>query len=499
MVRARTLTIVSLGSNRSQRKRTQMILERFYDDDLAEASYLVGSEKTKEAVVVDPTIDSGVYLEAAARRKLTIKYVLETHVHADFLSGGATLAKEAGAELCLSGEGDPKWGYDFSSISPVRKLRDGDEISLGDVSIRVLHTPGHTPEHLTFLVSDASRGGSPVGALTGDFIFVGDVGRPDLLEKAVGAGGTMESSAKSLYASIRKFLSAQPDHLQLWPGHGAGSACGKALGAMPSSTLGYEKLFNWALREQSEAAFIAEVLKDQPPPPRYFAEMKKRNRLAKIVTAGAELSELPANAIGAALRGGATVVDTRPAATFAVGHIPGTINIPFNKSFVNWAGALIDPSRELMLIAHDSSNALDVAHALSKIGLGKVSGWFGASAVEEWEKSGGSLERIDQIGVRALSETPPQGTTILDVRAPYEWSEGHIPGAIHIPLAELPSRAAELAAAGAPVAVHCKGGGRSSIAASILRANGVATVANVSEGFDGWAKAGLPVARDEAK
>lgn len=475
-----------------------MILKRFYDDNLAQASYLIACEKTKKAVVVDPTIDTGIYTDAAAEQKLTITHVLETHVHADFLSGGAALAAETGAELCLSAEGDPKWGYDFGSTKSARKLHDGDEISIGTVRIRALHTPGHTPEHLTFLLSDSSRGDSAVGALTGDFIFVGDVGRPDLLEKAVGAEGTMRESAATLYRSLRKFVTSQPDHLQIWPGHGAGSACGKSLGSMPSSTLGYEKLFNWALADRSEDDFIRQVLKDQPPPPRYFAEMKKRNRLAVSPPKPADPAELPADSLAVALRGGATVLDTRPATSYGAGHIPGTINIPFNKSFLNWSGSLIDHNQDLLVIAKDAAESRKIARELGKIGLTKIRGWTKESATGAWEKSGGKLERISQLGVRELHDDSAK-PTIVDVRAPYEWSEGHIPGAIHIPLAQLPEKAAELAAAGNPIAVHCAGGGRSSIAASILKARGVSSVANVTEGFSGWEKAGFPVEKDEPK
>ena len=473
-----------------------MILERFYDDNLAQAAYLIGCEKGRGAMVVDPTIDIGIYINAAARRKLRITHVLETHVHADFLSGGASLAKETGAELCLSGEGDAKWGYDFTSVKSARKLRDGDEISLGSVTARAIHTPGHTPEHLTFLVRDSSRGDAPVGACTGDFIFVGDVGRPDLLEKAAGAEGTMRQAAALLHSSLRKFAAAQPDHLQIWPGHGAGSACGKALGAMPSSTLGYEKLFNWAFAMSSEDAFIAEVLKDQPPPPRYFAKMKKRNRLAEPVAIGTTPAKLPHDSIGAALGGGTAVVDTRSADEFGAGHIPGTINIPWNKSFVNWAGSLIEDGRRLVLIAEDESVAEQIARDLSKIGLSDISGWVDAGAIGSWRAAGRKLETISKIGVTEAHQKSGNGTTIVDVRAPYEWSEGHIAGAVLIPLAQLPEKAAELAAAGAPVAVHCQGGSRSAIAASILRARGVASVSNMSEGFAGWAASGLPVSRD---
>jgi hydroxyacylglutathione hydrolase len=472
-----------------------MILQRFYDDNLAQASYLLGCEKSKRAVIVDPTIEVERYLTAAADRKLTITNILETHVHADYVSGGAALAAENGAELGLSAEGDPQWGYDFDSARTARKLRDGDEISLGSVSIRVLHTPGHTPEHLTFLVSDASRGSAPVGAFTGDFIFVGDVGRPDLLERAAGAEGTMRDSARTLYKSIRAFIASQPDHLQLWPGHGAGSACGKALGSMPSSTLGYEKLFNWALSDRTEEDFIREVLKDQPPVPRYFAEMKKRNRLAVPAEMPGEAAELSFDAIATGVRGGATVIDTRAADAFAAGHIPGTINIPFNKSFLNWSGSLVDGKADLLLIAGNADDAMRIVADLAKIGLTRVRGWLPSPAIAEWTKTGQKLETIRQIGVSDLHDSPDDTPIVVDVRAPYEWSEGHIPGATHIPLAELPERAAELAAAGKPIAVHCKGGGRSSIAASILRAKGVPAVSNVSGGFDGWKNAGFPVAK----
>ena len=476
-----------------------MILRRFYDDGLAQASYLIACEKSKRAVVVDPTVETAMYIAAAQTDKVTIAHVLETHVHADYLSGAATLGAETGAKLGLSGEGASQWSYDFASLPGPRALKNGDEISIGSVRLRVLHTPGHTPEHISFMVIDEARGTSPVGALSGDFLFVGDVGRPDLLEKAVGAGGTMRASAVALYKSVQDFRPL-PDHIQIWPGHGAGSACGKELGAMPSTTLGYEKLFNWAFAAKSEKDFVETVLRDQPVPPKYFAEMKRRNRLAKVLEARRAPAQLSSSTIQAALNGGATIVDTRPAAAFGEGHIAGTLNVPYRKSFLNWMGALVDYDRDLILIAESADGLSKIVNDLGKIGLDRVTGWFDSSVFDAWGKSGNKLQTTAQIGVRELHDSgQSMGVTVIDVRAPHEWSEGHIPGATHIPLAMLPQKLDELAAGGSgPVAVHCAGGGRSAIAASVLQARGIQNVLNVGEGFSAWAAAGYTTERGEA-
>ena len=279
-----------------------MIFKRFYDDNLAQASYLIASERTREAIVVDPNLDVAQYTRAAGAERVRIAHVTETHIHADFVSGAQALAAAAGATLHLSTEGGKDWGYTTDSLANAQPLRDGSEISFGELRIRAAHTPGHTPEHLTFLVIDLERGPQPAGALTGDFVFVGDVGRPDLLERAAGARGNMESSAAELYRSILKFKE-QPDHLQIWPGHGAGSACGRSLGSMPQSTVGYERLFNWAFADMSEREFVERVLEDQPVPPRYFATMKKINRRVPSLPAPAqEPKELDVGDLASALR-----------------------------------------------------------------------------------------------------------------------------------------------------------------------------------------------------
>src|SRR5689334_1419587 len=243
-----------------------MLLRRYYDDSLAQASYLAACEHNKIGIIVDPNRDVDFYIAEAAREKIEIVGVTETHIHADFVSGARELARRTGAKLYLSDSGDADWKYEF--ISEGIPLRDGSTIQVGDVRVDVLHTPGHTPEHLTFLLTDTSVADEPMGALTGDFIFVGDVGRPDLLERAAGMRGTMEKGARQLFQSLQDFKK-RPDYLQIWPGHGAGSACGKALGAMSQSTLGYERLFNWALAEDNEEKFVQHVLEGQPEPPAY--------------------------------------------------------------------------------------------------------------------------------------------------------------------------------------------------------------------------------------
>lgn len=479
-----------------------MIFQRFYDENLAQASYLIGCEKSRTAIVIDPTTQTDRYTSYADSRKLGITHVTETHVHADFVSGCADLAATTGARMLLSAEGTSEWGYDFSRIPKARKLRNGDQVTVGSVALRVLHTPGHTPEHLTFLVADSTRGESPVGALTGDFIFVGEVGRPDLLERAAGALGTTRDAAVALFKSVQAFR-VYPDHLQIWPGHGAGSACGKALGSMPFSTLGYEKLFNWAFHEDSGQKFVAEVLKDQPIPPRYFVLMKRMNRLAQRSPRAKPLSRLSANAFSAALDGNAIVVDTRPAAAFAAGHIPGTINIPFNKSFLNWMGALVDYDRDLVLIL-DEAGASDapreIQRQLQKIGLLRIAGWAGSDTLAAWQAGNGNLQLVPQLAVNDLHARSESGPVrILDVRSPHEWAEGHLPGAIHIPLALLADHAAELAAGAGPIAIHCGGGGRSAIGASLLQSHGAGQVMNVAGGYDGWVAAGYSVERDSSE
>jgi hydroxyacylglutathione hydrolase len=473
-----------------------MLFKRFYDDNLAQASYLVACEQTHEGIVVDPNIDIGQYTRAASAERIRITHVTETHIHADFVSGARALADATGAKLHLSSEGGKEWGYTSDALAHANPLRDGSEISFGTVRLHVAHTPGHTPEHLAFFVSDLDRGQEPVGALTGDFIFVGDVGRPDLLERAAGARGSMERSAAELHRSIRQFLT-QPDHLQIWPGHGAGSVCGKSLGSMPQSTLGYEKLFNWALSETSEREFVRRVLEDQPVPPRYFAAMKKINRVGAAPADQFAPRELELAGLDAALENGAAIVDTRSEVSFASGHVPGTLNIPRNKSFLNWLGALVSEDAELYLITGaDGEGALELLFSdLSKIGFSSPRGYFRSNVVDEWKSRHGELEKVRQLDAAQVKKAGGN-LQIVDVRGPDEWRRGHLPGAIHIPLASLPDRLSELDAS-SPIVFQCKGGGRSAIATSFLQSHGIANATNMIGGYESWVKHGFEVSVDD--
>jgi hydroxyacylglutathione hydrolase len=305
-----------------------MIFHRYYDDALAQASYMIGCERSAEAIVIDPNMNLDLYLRGARDENLQIVAVTETHIHADFASGSRALARATGARLYVSAEGGDGWQYSFASEPGVTTLQDGDSITIGSVRVDVLHTPGHTPEHLTFLVTDLARSEIPVGAITGDFMFIGDVGRPDLLERAAGQAGTMKAAAASLYDSISNFKKL-PDYLQIWPGHGAGSACGKAMSSTAQSTLGYERVANWAFAPMSEADFVDRVLDGQPTAPPYFGAMKVRNRdatiqptrhLPRIMTADEVASLSPAD--------GAVIVDVRDEDEWATGHIPNATLIP---------------------------------------------------------------------------------------------------------------------------------------------------------------------------
>lgn len=471
-----------------------MLFRRFYEDSLAQASYLIGCQATGEAVVVDANRDADFYLRAAAEEGVRITHVTETHIHADYLSGSRELASRVGAQLLLSAHGGEDWSYRFAQQDGVTLLEDGAVIAVGNITLEVLHTPGHTPEHISFLVTDGATTNEPLGLVSGDFLFVGGVGRPDLLEKAAGIEGTMEAAARMLFQSLQR-LDVLPDHLQVWPGHGAGSACGKALGALPMSTLGYERRVNPALAYTDEDDFVAYILDDQPEPPRYFAVMKRWNRDGPRVAG--HLPE-PGQLGGARLRGllddGGIGVDLRPREAFAAGHIKGTLNLPLNRSFTNWAGSLLPYATPLVLIGVDEDAAHEAARQLFLIGLDTVEGFCGPGVFEELG-SNAELERADSVSATEAARRVARGTLLIDVRNATEWSDAHVAEAHHLHLGRLPDALDELPGEG-PVLLLCQSGARSAIARSILLAHGREAI-NVEGGMMGWLQAGLPHVRGQ--
>lgn len=468
-----------------------MLLKYFYDDQLAHASYLVGCQASGEAIVVDPNRDVDMYLRVAEANNMRIVGAAETHIHADFVSGSRELAERVGAKLYLSDEGDENWKYQFADQYDSVLVKDGDTFGVGNVKFEVVHTPGHTPEHISFLLTDGAKTDNPVGIFTGDFVFVGDIGRPDLLEAAAGMMGTADVGARQMFTSLQRFA-ALPDYLQVWPAHGAGSACGKALGAMPSTTVGYEKTFGWAFQFEDEDEFVAALLDGQPEAPKYFAEMKKVNKVGPRV-----LNGMPNPTLQAAHRlpdlvdKGAVVVDTRPAERFAAGHVAGTLNIPLDW-LGSWAGWLLSYDQPFYLIVepHDLDDAL---HGLTYIGLDNVAGYFEPLALDVLADHGVELQAYDMATPDELSDEISQGEVLLvDVRGKGEWDEGHIPGAQHYMLGYLLDTASEIVN-GKPIVITCQTGVRAAIGASILQAKGAERVINLTGGFNAWRTAGKPI------
>ena len=450
-----------------------MILKHFFEDSLAQSAYLVGCGATKEAIVIDPTVDVQKYIEAAAAEGLRITKVAETHIHADFVSGSRALAQATGATLYVSGEGGPDWQYAFANEAGVQVLRNGDVIELGKLRFDVVHTPGHTPEHLMFVITDTPASSEPLGAFTGDFLFVGDVGRPDLLETAAGVAGTMEAGAQQLFASLQG-LKKYSDHLMVWPGHGSGSACGKSMSGVPMSSLGYERIANWALREKSEDAFVASVLSDQPDPPMYFGEMKRVNKEGLPAWSPPELAEVDTAAIKNAVSRGQLSVDVRPDAS--KGTLPGAITVPLGKSFSSWAGSVVTSDEPFFVIAADPDRAADTVRALALIGRVQAKGWVSPQSLAAYREAGGEVESIASV------TDVPAGQTIVDVRTSAEWRGGHIDGASHMPLARLPEKIGALDPS-TPVLVYCQAGVRSLVAASTLRRKGFTNVTSLEGGY----------------
>lgn len=456
-----------------------MFFERVYDKSLAQASYVIGCQAGGIAAVIDPKRDVDTYLKIAEENNFTITKIFETHIHADFLSGSRELAALTGAELYLSNMGGEDWQYEF----PHTKIIHGDHISLGNLDFEVLHTPGHTPESISFLLTDKAATSAPVMVFTGDFVFVGDVGRPDLLEQAAGIKGSQEIGAAQLFESLKQFQKIQ-DFIQIWPGHGAGSACGKALGAVPSSTVGYEKIRNWAFQLlEDEKTFTSTLLEDQPEPPRYFAKMKQLNKIErKLLPTVPEIKHLSKSEFNA-LPAGMPVIDTRSPQAYAKGFLEGSINIENNNSFPTWMGWFMDYDLPFTLIA-EADELEDISRKLMRIGLDEVYGYISPEELKNNKDI--ELRTSSPIGKREVQEKIKQhNAQILDVRGASEFKTDHIKGAENIFVGKLKQNLDQVSK-DRPVIVHCKSGSRSAIAFSILKANGFENVSNYAGGWEDW-------------
>lgn len=453
-----------------------MLIKYFYDDELAQASYLVGCTASGTALVIDPARDIQPYLDLAQKHGLSIDKVTETHIHADFVSGTRELAHATGATMLLSDEGGTGWQYQFPDDN-IQLLYDGDQFMVGNITFDVLHTPGHTPEHITLMVTD-NGADHPMGLFTGDFVFVGDIGRPDLLDEAAGQTGTREIGAQQQFANIER-LKDMPDYLQIWPGHGAGSSCGKALGAIPSTTLGYEKLFNPAFQFDNEGAFVAWLLEGQPEAPKYFAQMKKVNKegasLLNILHQPHLLDNIsPASKL---------VIDTRSVSDFAEQHVPNTINIPANSSnFSTYAGWYVNFEEAIQLIVSEG-NLDAVVSSLRAVGVDKIEGYVTPAYVSSYD---GTIQSMTP------QEVYDAGINILDVRATSEYNSEHIPNVQHIHMGYVPDRLGDIDRNEA-LAIHCGGGLRSQIVISILQKAGYDNLINMSGGISAWQNEGLPL------
>jgi hydroxyacylglutathione hydrolase len=463
-----------------------MFFRQIFDPELAQYAYIVGCQRTGEALVIDPERDIDRYVRIAAEEGLRIVAATETHIHADFLSGLREFAEQHDVKLYVSDEGDANWKYNWARNSSydVHFLHDNDEFMVGNIKLQALHTPGHTPEHVSFLITDMGGGANePIGIASGDFVFVGDLGRPDLLETAAGVTGAREPSARRLYASTKRFLALE-DHVQVWPGHGAGSACGKALGAVPQSTVGYERKFNAALGFDTEAGFVSSILDGQPEPPLYFARMKDLNKNGVPV-----LGDLPAPKLYGieelaerGSRDGAVIVDTRADRKgFMAGHVPGSLYAPLGINFAMIVGSYVDPSANIYLIV-DPADVDEAVRTLVRIGYDNIAGFTPPSALVECGLAEEIIERVDFHDLAA--EVDSATYTILDVRGAAEHAGAHIPGAINIAHTRVAHRLAEIPK-DKPVLTYCRTGNRASAAAALLAREGY-RVTLVDGEFASW-------------
>ncbi len=452
-----------------------MYFKQIFEEKLAQYSYLIGCQQTKEAVIIDPMRDIDRYQKLADKERLKIKAAAETHIHADYLSGLREFA-ERGVKVFASDEGDENWKYEWFQNSSYNYslLKDGDQFSIGNIEFRVKFTPGHTPEHISFLVIDKSTADEPMGILSGDFVFVGDVGRPDLLESAAGQKRVMKSSAKVLFNSLQKFK-LMPEYLQLWPGHGSGSACGKALGAVPETTVGYELRFNPSIQAaEDKQQFTDYILEGQPEPPLYFARMKEQNKKGpKILGEMPSPRKMEVEAILKKSDENSAILDTRNRISFMKAHLPKSLLSPLNKKFNTIAGSYIEEDQKIYLIIEENK-VEEAARDLVRVGLDNIEGFTTPDELERYFESGGESEVIDIIDFEEVNRNLAESSgayQVVDVRKSTEYEGDHIKKAKNIAHTRLADRKDELPK-DKTLLVHCQSGGRASVASAMLAREG---------------------------
>lgn len=455
-----------------------MYFKQFFDPKLAQYAYMIGCQAAGEAVIIDPMRDIDQYIDAATENKLSIIAAADTHIHADYISGLREFA-ERGVKVYASDEGDADWKYEWL-INNKREsynyklLKDGSSFHIGNIRIEAWHTPGHTSEHLVYNVTDKTTADEPMGMVTGDFIFVGDVGRPDLLESAAGMRDVMKPAARTLYKSIQEFNGVQ-DYVQIWPGHGAGSACGKSLSAMPDSTAGYEKRYNLSLKAAvSMEDFVNFILEDQPEPPMYFARMKRENKEGPAIIGGipspepVTVAEMAERALGKKN----VIVDTRLERDYLSGHLKGSILATLNKQFNTVAGSFVEEDESIYLIV-DKSRLPEAVTDLYRVGLDKIAGFVTPHDLEHYRNQGGKLETLEVLDFKeAIKRTDAEDYHLLDVRKRSEFeNEGNIKGAMNIAHTRLLSKLDEIPK-DKRIIVHCAAGGRAAVSGALLKRKG---------------------------
>ena len=461
-----------------------MHFKQFYLGCLAHASYLIGSEG--EAAAIDPRRDVEEYLEEARAHGLAIKYVIETHLHADFVSGHQELAARTGAEIVF--------GHLAGASFPHRAVREGDEIRVGRVVLRVLETPGHTPEGISLLVFEGDEAAAPRMVLTGDTLFIGDVGRPDL----VGSKGySAEQMASLLYDSVQGKLMRLGDDVLVYPAHGAGSLCGRSMSQETFSTMGEQRRSNHALQPMSREDFVRMATRDLPEVPAYFARDVEMNRMgAAPVAEEARPAALSPSEVDARARAGATILDVRSAAAFGTAHVPGSLHVGLGGQFASWSGILVPADRGVVLVADGETDVSEARLRLARVGVERVEGFL-AGGIAAWQGAGLPLASLPHITVSDLHERLPQepALQVLDVRRPAEYAAGHVPRAVNVPLDRLAAGDDVPLDSSGPIAVVCAGGYRSSAAGSVLQRRGFGHLLNVVGGTAAWAQAGYEVVR----